>query len=165
MNADGTNVRQVTFMEDSAELDPVFSADGKQLAFPSATGDSINLYKINLDGSGLIQLTQDSAYTWFPTWSWSTGKIAFETNRFGSDFSDFDIVVMNPDGSNQTRLTYTTTNDSFPEWSPDGAMLAFVSNSSNGFQIYIMNADGSNIRNLTNNSYDNGAPAWQPKPR
>jgi Tol biopolymer transport system component len=149
-------------MDTSVELDPVFSGDGSQIIFAYGDGTSINIGKVNVNGSGFTSLTNDSAFDWFPTWSWETGMVAFETNRFASDFSDFDIVVMNADGSNQTRITYTTTNDSFPDWSPDGTMLVFVSNADGTFQLYIMNADGSNIHNVTNNGYDNGAPAWQP---
>jgi Tol biopolymer transport system component len=165
MNTDGSDARTVTDLPDTTELSPAWSPDSSQLIFASQKGSTVTLRRINVDGSGLTQLTSDTAISWFPCWNWATGLVAYSTNHFGPEANNFDIATMNADGSGQNRLTFTNATTYFPEWSPDGTMLAFVSNSDGNFEIYITDASGSNTRRLTDNSYDDTAPSWQPKPR
>ncbi|OJJ19880.1 hypothetical protein BKI52_15480 [marine bacterium AO1-C] len=72
------------------------------------------LWHINLDGTGLKQLTnhpkRGSAH---PTLSPDGQWIAFESGRDGDDG---EIYLMRPDGSIQTRLTYHRTYDGRPAW-------------------------------------------------
>jgi imidazolonepropionase-like amidohydrolase/Tol biopolymer transport system component len=53
------------------ERNPVFSPDGKRIAFISDRSGVTNLWVANADGSGLRQLSQDTALTLYtsPTWS------------------------------------------------------------------------------------------------
>ena len=58
------------------------------------------VYVINLDGSGLKQLTNNPANDGLPTWSPDGQHIAFASDRGG----DWAIWVMQPDGTSQRRL-------------------------------------------------------------
>jgi dipeptidyl aminopeptidase/acylaminoacyl peptidase len=65
------------------------------------------------DGSNRTNLTNDPARDYAPAWSPDGTKIAFATNRDGSE-----IYVMNADGSNQTNITNTNTGfeQGWPDW-------------------------------------------------
>jgi Tol biopolymer transport system component len=72
MNADGSNKRQVTH-NGKANFGPYFFPDGKRVIFASNMDDpkgrNFDLYKINLDGSGLERLlstTRLTAFQCFP---------------------------------------------------------------------------------------------------
>lgn len=124
-----------------------------------------DIYVINADGSGLVDLTNGSAESELrPAWSADGTRIAFQRESAGS-YHDYEIFVMNADGSGITRLTYSAGGDELPAWSPDGTRIAFVSFRDNptGGGIYVMNADGTNVKRLTlNTQYSDSTPAWSP---
>ncbi len=72
MNADGTNQTLVTSVTGTAG-GITWSPDGTQLAFHAlnaTTGFVFQLFKVNVDGSGLVQLTSDAqAGAFFARWS------------------------------------------------------------------------------------------------
>jgi TolB protein len=56
---------------------------------------------MNVDGSNVVQLTDNTANDSAPSWSPNGQQIAFNSNRDG----DTEIYVMNADGSNVVKLT------------------------------------------------------------
>lgn len=132
---------------------PAWSPDGR-VAF--ANGGEV--YVMNADGSGLTNLTNDSAYDDLPAWSPDGKKIAFVSNRGGAS----DLYVMSADGSGVTQLTHDQANEGRPAWSADGSRIAFASDKSGNWDIYVMNADGLGVVALTVNSAFDAWPAWAP---
>ena len=57
MDADGTNVRQLTNNDDS-DNGMAWSPDGKQIAFGSDRYDDIEIFVMDADGTNVRQLTQ-----------------------------------------------------------------------------------------------------------
>jgi len=112
MNADGTHVRRLT-SDNGINYTPVWSPDGKQIAYRSTLGGSSDIYLINVDGSGLKNLTgTDNAEEWSPAWSPDGKLIAFQTDRDGN----WEIYVMNEDGSDPHNLTNNPADDQMPFW-------------------------------------------------
>ena len=71
-------------------------------------------YIMNVDGSGVSRLTDNSANDEHPDWSPDGRRIAFISDRDG----DYEIYVMNADGSDVIQLTDNSTDDVLPSWSP-----------------------------------------------
>jgi Tol biopolymer transport system component len=139
--------------------DPVWSPDGKLIAFVSNRDGNDEIYVMNADGSNQRRLTDTPSSDSEPNWSPDGKYIAFDSNRDGNT----EIYVMNADGSNQRRLTNDTIDNFQPDWSPDGKNIAFVSNRDGNREIYVMNADGSNQTRLTNNTVSDYDPVWSPQ--
>jgi len=131
------------------------SASG-QIAFISDRDGNLDIYLMNADGSGVMQLTNDPSNDTYPDWSPDGTRIAFTSFRDGN----WEIYVMNADGSHATRLT--DNGAQWPAWSPDGTRIAFNTVRDGNWEIYVMNADGSDPRNLTNSPDEDGSPAWSP---
>jgi TolB protein len=125
-----------------------------QIAFTSSRDGYPEIYVMNADGSGLAQLTDDSAVHASPAWSPDGTKLAFVRIRDGNAA----IYQMNADGSGGVRLTSGVS----PAWSPDGTKIAFQNAGADGVngQIYVMNADGSGVTQLTTLGGVNAA--WSP---
>ena len=150
MDADGSNVAQLTDNSDAIDWEPSWA---RTLA-PSPA----------LTLAPSPQPT--SAPSPAPIPALSTTHTAEAVNgriAFGS--GDGEIYAMDPDGSNVTRLTRNFNVDGFPDWSQDGRRIAFVSNRDGNSEIYAMDDDGSNVARLTNNSDSDQFPDWSPDGR
>ena len=123
--------------------------------FPSSEPD---IYVINVDGSGLHNLTNHPAYDSDPAVSPGGHRIAFVSGRAGN----YEIFVMKADGTDPRNLSNSPYSDYAPSWSPDGKQLAFVSNRDGDWELYVMNADGSDVRRLTQRPGKDWHPAWSP---
>lgn len=73
---------------------------GNRVVFMSSRDGNWEVYAINMDGSGLKRLTNNSARDGLPTWSPDGRSIAFVSNRDGA----WAIWVMNADGGSQRKL-------------------------------------------------------------
>jgi Tol biopolymer transport system component len=157
INADGSNQTEIA----AGAKNPAWSPDRTRIAF-TGPGFYSEIWVMNADGSGALQLTNSHAQDQNPTWSPDGSKIAFVSDRDGNQ----QIYAMNADGSGQIRLTDNPARDDQPDWSPDGSKIAFMSERDEGPQaIFVMNADGTNPVRLGNNPWTDAHPAWSPDGR
>ncbi|HEV8398320.1 MAG TPA: hypothetical protein VGQ18_00630, partial [Gemmatimonadales bacterium] len=141
------------------------ATDG-QIAFTTYRDGSWEIFVMNADGSGQVNLTNNPGYDAFPVWSPDGSKIAF-TRDSSTDYCNTHahIYVMNADGSGVTQLTNGAANDIYPVWSPDSTKLAFdrQRDSDHKWELYVINADGSGQMNLSNSPADNFVHfTWSP---
>jgi Tol biopolymer transport system component len=90
---------------------PIWSPDGKLIAFTSNRDGKPQIYVMNADGSNLRKVSQGDFPDFSPTWSPDGNWIAFASVRNNST----DIYMMDVNGGNVTRLT--TTGGDRPVWS------------------------------------------------
>ncbi len=168
MNSDGTAISNVS-NNPADDLDPVWSPDGKQIAFvsnrmknPSVT---TQVYIMNADGTGASQLTAGLGNARYPAWSPDGKQIAF-AYQYGTKS---DIVLINADASGFKRITNSSDLNLSPSWSPDGKRLAYSSavwdeNQKKyiNYDIFTINADGTNPIKLTTSLADDYSPTWSP---
>ena len=158
VNVDGSGLVRVA--------DPQFvtgwSPDGRQLLLGNDGDGDFEIFALNLDGSGVTQLTNNSANDGSGRWSPDGTRIAFSSNRDGPDL---DIFVMRANGDSVKQLTQNGVGDDSPGWSPDGTRIAFNSDRDGDEEIYAMNADGSGLTQLTfNEGFVDAGPQFQRVP-
>ncbi|HEV2950753.1 MAG TPA: hypothetical protein VGZ51_01515 [Actinomycetota bacterium] len=126
---DGTGYRNLTRSPDANEWGPVWSPDGRRIAYSSDENGMPQLFVMDADGSNARQLSD--LWGEYPAWSPDGSAIAFASSMGGSTpfgDPDYDVWVMDADGSDETNLTAAPgSNDMYPTWSPDGAWIAFES--------------------------------------
>lgn len=146
-----------------------FLPGDQQLLLTLTQGGNADIYRMNADGSGLVQLTRgpSGALNVEPAISPDGKTIAFSSDRSGRPM----IYLMGQDGSNPRRVTFVGRYNASPAWSPDGKQIAFAGYDQDHFDIFVMNSDGSNIRRLTDAKKTNGrnsnneSPSWSPDGR
>jgi eukaryotic-like serine/threonine-protein kinase len=94
------------------------TGDGARIVLYSQDRPEGDLYVMNGDGSGLRQLTADSAVDRVPRWSPDGRAIAYFSTRGGP----LDVWIIRPDGSGNRQAT--TGGAGVPVWSPGGGRLA-----------------------------------------
>ena len=108
MDADGTNVQQLTDNDDWDE-DPAWSPDGKRIAFHSDRDGNYEIFVMDADGTNVQQLTDNDGWDGDPAWSPDGKRIAFSSDRYG----DYEIFVMDADGTHQVGMNQKGTS---PDW-------------------------------------------------
>jgi dipeptidyl aminopeptidase/acylaminoacyl peptidase len=71
-----------------------FPGKNGKIAFMSDRDGNEEVYVMNPDGSGPVNLTNNPAIDLKPAWSPDGKRIAFASNRDGGDFNSFEIYVM-----------------------------------------------------------------------
>jgi TolB protein len=142
---------------------PVFSPDGKQIAFMSGRDGNPEIYAMNVDGSNLRRLTNHAAGDSSPTWSPSGAQIAFTSDRTGKP----QIYVMSSvDGSNLRRITVDESEADRPTWSPTINEIAFAARTSgSGFDIKVYDPNSGQTQKITFGEGSNESPAYAPNGR
>ena len=113
MDADGSD--PTLLVKERPEDFPVeceWSPDGTKIAFHFYP--SREVFVINADGSGLTNLTSNSAKDSLPDWSPDGKKIAFNSDRD----CDYDIYTMDADGSDVVQATNSPRYECCPDWQP-----------------------------------------------
>jgi Tol biopolymer transport system component len=109
----GTGLKQLTSGGAPSE-DPVFSPNGKRIAFARLGG---GIYTMNVDGTGLRRLTTNSR-DGFPTWSPNGQQIAFKR----PSANGWDVYVMSASGGGQRRLPQAPSAGR-PSWTANGLVI------------------------------------------
>jgi Tol biopolymer transport system component len=110
------------------------------IAFVTNRDDNEEIYLMNGDGSGQVNITNDEARDGEPWWSPDASRLIFKSFRTGPA----NIFIMSPDGSDVQQLTDNSAVEGGAHWSPDGSRIAFYSfrHQREGL-LWVMSADGS----------------------
>lgn len=139
MNADGSNVRQLT-KTPGYDGGPFFTPDGKRIVWRhfDENGVIADVFTMNLDGSDVQQVTTFGSMSWAPYFHPSSDYLAFASNRLG--FSNFEVFLVDRAGKKEpVQITSTDGFDGLPVFSPDGKRMAWTSSrhGGKGAQLYM----------------------------
>jgi len=136
-----------------------YSPDGTKIAFMNNYDGDFEICVMNADGTGIKQLTKNSAIDGYPTWSPDGRKIAFASDRDGDD----DIWVMNADGSDQTNITSDDpSNNEDPHWSPDGRWIGSTTDGYGVWHVLLLSPDGKFQATLNWGRESTWFDSWSP---
>ena len=136
------------------------AASGQRRRYDWPFDPHMDLFRAELDGSGLVRLTDAPGYDAEGAYSADGKLIAFCSTRDG----DPDLFVMNADGSGLRKLVDSPGYDGGPFISPDGQWVVFRSDRHReGYlQIFVVSIDGKREFQLTDTDGVHWAPYWHP---
>jgi Tol biopolymer transport system component len=142
----------------NSDMAPVWSPDGRQIAYWSLTGESrsSDIWIVQFNGSYPLKLTANNARNSYPAWSPDGRKIAFVSDKNGSN----DIWIMNADGTQPTKLFSSPGHSSNPSFSPAGDQIVFSKNDSGASKLMVINVNGNGLRAITTGAFRDRAPNW-----
>jgi Tol biopolymer transport system component len=151
-----------TFGAARTNVAPIWSPDGRHIAYLATEANIITLHVARPDGSEDRELAAGPPWSgygpWNPAWTPDGQTLAFDDGN-GRDAPQ-GIFTVGVDGSKRRMLV---ANAREPAYSPDGSKLAYVAVSgSQRVGLFVADADGSHSRRLTS-SADAAAPTWSPR--
>jgi hypothetical protein len=104
------------------DFDPDWALHGDLLAFTSLRTTRPQIFTMDLSGGAPINVNNDLAYNWEPSWSPDGTQIAFLTTRGGVR----EIWLVPSSSGSETRFIRSDEKDmAHPDWSPDGSTILF----------------------------------------
>jgi len=196
---DGDNLTNLT-QDQGSTRGPSWSPDGQRLAYTAprnapfsspvyAEGSTIpvrDLFRVDVDGEGLVNLSNSLSKESAPAWSPDGTSIVVTIDRYGYegsmafyDETDLCLYVYSAEGSTGRKLfcsddTHHYRTVDFPAWSPDGTMVAVqvtrrtvdrrgaLDEDSGDIDIFVVPVDGSRPLNLTDHPARDHQLAWSP---
>jgi len=144
--ADADGQRPRTLLESSEPImSPVWSPDGKRVAYVSFAGGRPAIYIQNRFTGKRIKLTGFPGINGAPDWSPDGQKMAMVLSKDGNP----EIYIMDMKTRALRRLTHHYAIDTEPRWTKDGAALVFTSNRGGSPQIYKVDALSGRVVRLT----------------
>jgi Tol biopolymer transport system component len=141
---------------------PVWTPDGKRIAFRSNKDGPLNLFWQLADGSGgLERLTTSDGVQTPKSWSPDGQALAFTEV---TPMTGLDIWVLRLSDRKAQPFIRTRFNESVPQFSPDGRWLAYVSDESGRYEVYVQPYPGPGGKWQI--STEGGTePTWNPNGR
>jgi eukaryotic-like serine/threonine-protein kinase len=141
-----------------------------QVVFASTRSGTSQLYLVNTDGTGLVQLTDIERGACQPSWSPDGLQLVFISpcggrgEFFETIYNESSLYVINADGTGLKQLTPSPGSDFEPAWSPNGDLIAFTSVRDGFRQIYSLDVNSLDVTLLTNttDAIESSQPAWSP---
>jgi Tol biopolymer transport system component len=161
----------------SLDASPVWSPDGRRIAFFRFSRGSAALWVMNEDGSRATAVTSPGERPWRPftdpnvfpppraidpatvvrsiAWSPDSKRIAFAVDPFGKQ-PEVGIVPL------YGNAELTILEGSYPTWSPDGTRLCLVRRTPSGTRLVTISPDGADQEAITNGTATHTMPRWSP---
>lgn len=172
INPDGNRLTRLTTSDAGVyNYQPALSPDGTRVAFGRVEDNKSGVYLVDVDGSGLRDLTTNEwSFDYEPAWSPDGSKIAFVrgydqtadgTVNFSACASEIYIVSVDNVDADVINLT-KGQGATDPAWSPDGTRIAFARNRDHNYDIYAITVEGGDVEQLTRTDAQEAEPAWSP---
>jgi len=113
---------------------PKYSSDDSKVLFIRKVGNYRHIFVMNINGTGLVQLTSETSNDYYAVWSPDSKYIAFISDRV---MGKKHLFVMKSDGSEVAQLTEGNFDVSSVDWGNDG-YLYFSANAGGNKDIWML---------------------------
>jgi eukaryotic-like serine/threonine-protein kinase len=157
------NVRLLT-EDDAFASSPKWSTDDRFLYFSSSRGGTMNIWRLSMTTSEMVQITAGQGDDIEIDLSADGTRMIFSSYRANTNLAEVSLES----GSQGQRKWLTrdlARSETAPRYSPDGSRIAYFTNRAGAERegIWVMDADGSNATQLVEDDRrTNTYPRWSP---
>ncbi len=138
-------IRQLTSTS-STNVRPVWSPDGKRIAYQSNRDGSYHIYVMDIDGGNTKQISSGSDLDdRHPAWSPDGSAIAVDSG----DSTHREIFIIDVSSQRRTQVTKSNAIASFPNFSPDGKRIAYYVYDAGTMDVWMSAREGSGTARVT----------------
>jgi Tol biopolymer transport system component len=159
--ATGGTAKRITDVFNDARQ-PMWSPDGKWIAFFAYRDGGYDLWEIAPDGSDQHKLTVGPFDDREPAWSHDGTRIAFASDRGNPLGSSYNIWVLDVASGDVHRITNDPSENHMPSWSPDDSEIAFSSTRDGAHSVWAARVADGTERKLSTAAGTIEAPSWGP---
>lgn len=177
---DGKNLERV-IAKPGYVAETTIAPDSSYMTFTGNWEGDVEIYRSNLDGSGITKLTDEIGYDGGPFVSWDGKQIVYrrsapfqsqeEITAYQSLLkenlvrpSNMDVWLMDADGSNKRQVTNLGRASFAPFIHPNGKQIIFSSNhhdpTGREFDLFLINTDGTGLKQITFSPEFDGFPMF-----
>ncbi|MEQ1917422.1 MAG: Tol-Pal system protein TolB, partial [Gallionella sp.] len=156
MNADGSNLRRITFSE-GIDTEPNFSPDGQWLLFTSDRGGSAQVYRMAVVGGPVQRLTFGEGSNYSPRHS-HDGKSFVFTHRANGQF----YITTQDFLTGQMQIISDGGWEKKPSYAPNDKLILFASEANGRGILASVSSDGRVKQRMFTQSGDAREPVWGP---
>jgi len=136
-----------------------------QIAFASDASGIPQIWLMDIDGTGMRQITDTQRGACQPDWAPDGTRLIFispcEENK--ELYEGSSLFIINSDGTELTPLPTVGGGDYDPSWSPDGTKIAFTSLRNEGRpKIFVLDLENKIITQLSEPNNRDFQPSWSP---
>ncbi len=152
------------------DVEPVFSPDGRHIAFSSNRHGSYDVFVMSAQGGRPTRLTFDSAADHVCGWTPDGKAVLFSSTRSTAFPSTYELYAVPVGGGRVRRVSAAEGKEGV--FSPRGDRIAYVRGpgtwyrkgyrGSSNDDIWICNADGTGNRRFTDFNGQDTSPMWAP---
>lgn len=146
----------------SQNVVPVWSPDGKTIAFSAENPEGNNVWLMDSSGSNLRNVTgENKKRNSLPSWSHDGNKIAFYQQ---DNDNNTEIWIMNSDGSNPTMVNKLgkASEVETPVWSPDGNRMGVIYGDKDKSDVTIILLNTGDVMNISDKGRKYTTLSWSP---
>lgn len=144
--------------------DIVFALTGRAgiantyIAFVAGEKGNSHLYRVHIDGSDLLRLTETASIVMSPAWSPDFKRIAYVS------YADGNSATYVVETTNLKTIKFASFEgmNATPAWSPDGKKIALTLSKDGNPEIYVLSLDGKTRKRITYYSGIDCSPTWAP---
>lgn len=164
------NLTQLVTLPGYYDAEATVSPTKDKIVFTSTRSGDLELYTMNVDGSNVTQITNETGYDGGAFFSPDGKRLVYRASRPKNKTeiakynellsynlvspTKMELYTINADGTNQKQITHLGGANWAPYWHPDGKRIIFSSNHDArkggfNFNLFMVNDDGSNKRQIT----------------
>ena len=142
---------------------PIGGGSGK-IAFASDQSGKPQIWLMNSDGSGALQVTDLPDGACQPDWSPDGKKLVFISpcKERKDIYKGSGLFIANADGTGVNPLISVPGGDYEPDWSTDGNRIAFTSLRDNISHVFVYNLQDNKVTLLSSPTSNDRRPKWSP---